>query len=338
MEGCVADADAADAVAVPTCTLSSGHSIPMVGLGTWKSGTENEVGNAVKWALEAGYKHLDCAACYQNEPEVGAAIAESLAAGLKREDIFITSKLWNSEHDPAHVKAAVQASIRDLQCQYLDLYLVHWPQNWEHVEEGAPLPHMSFSKNEDGSLKYTDVPLMDTWNALEACVDEGLIKSIGLSNFNETQIQEICHKGRIKPAVLQVEIHPFFQQEPLLQFAKAAGLAVTAYSPLGSGVEIHGMRVIDHPDLAAIGEKHGKSAAQVVTAWLLARGIVVIPKSVKQERIQQNLDVIFQLDEEDMSKITTLNADARAGWGGPQVERDGKLEARDIAHPQYPFK
>jgi len=332
MEGCLADAPALSAIS--TCKLSSGHSIPMVGLGTWKADKENEVGNAVKWALEAGYTHLDCASCYGNEAEVGTAFAESIAGGTQRADIFVTSKLWNSEHEPANVKASVQASIRDLQCEYLDLYLIHWPQNWEHIDG----QHVSFTKNEDGSMKYTDVPLMDTWAALEACVDEGLIRSIGLSNFNETQIQEIYDNGRIKPAMLQVEVHPFFQQESTVKFAQDLGLKVTAYSPLGSGAVINGMRVIDHPELAAIGEKHGKSPAQVVTAWLLARNIVVIPKSVKQERIQQNLDVIFTLDAEDIGKISALNADARSGWGGPLVERDGKMEARDISHPQYPFK
>jgi len=327
----VADAAASD-WKCDVQTLSSGHSIPMVGLGTWKADKENEVGNAVKWALEAGYTHLDCASCYGNEAEVGTAFAESIAGGTKRADIFITSKLWNSEH--AHVKASVEASIRDLQCEYLDLYLIHWPQNWEHVDG----QHVSFTKNEDGSMKYTDVPLMDTWAALEACVDEGLIRSIGLSNFNEKQIQEIYDNGRIKPAMLQVEVHPFFQQDSTVKFAQDLGLTVTAYSPLGSGAVINGMRVIDHPELAAVGKKHDKSPAQVVTAWLLARGIVVIPKSVKQDRIKQNLDVMFTLDDEDMSKISALNADARSGWGGPQVERDGKMEARDISHPQYPFK
>jgi len=323
---------------IPKTSLSSGPSIPMVGLGTWKSTNESEVSDAIKWALEAGYTHFDCAACYQNEHVVGAALGEALAAGTQRGDIFVTGKLWNSEHDPANVKAAVQASIRDLQCEYLDLFLIHWPQNWEHVEAGAPLPHMSFSKNEDGSMKYTDVPLADTWKALEECVDEGLLKSIGLSNFNEEQIKHISDTARIQPAMLQVEIHPFMQQEPLVQFAKAAGLAVTAYSPLGSGAEINGLRVIDHPDLIAIGAKHSKSAAQVVSAWLVARGIVVIPKSVKQSRIQENFDVIFELDAEDMATIAAINGDLRAGWGGPLVDRDGKMEARDVSHPQYPFK
>lgn len=337
MEKCIQEAPPAK-TSIPKTTLSSGFSIPMVGLGTWKSTNESEVSNAIKWALETGYTHFDCAACYQNEHVVGAALGEALAAGTKRDDIFLTGKLWNSEHDPANVKAAVQASIRDLQCEYLDLFLIHWPQNWEHVEAGAPLPHMSFSKNEDGSMKYTDVPLADTWKALEECVDEGLLKSIGLSNFNEEQIKHICDTARIQPAMLQVEIHPFMQQEPLVQFAKATGLSVTAYSPLGSGAEINGLRVIDHPDLIAIGAKYSKSPAQVVSAWLVARGIVVIPKSVKQSRIQENFDVIFELDAEDMANIAAINGDLRAGWGGPLVDRDGKMEARDISHPQYPFK
>lgn len=161
--------------------------IPIVGLGTWKGG-ENEVGQAVKWAIGCGYRHIDCAACYGNEVEVGAALKESIDGGVPREDLFVTGKLWNrcdprldgtyltsvhrSEHDPAHVKDALKMTLADLQLDYVDLYLIHWPQCWEH-EEGK---NRGFPKNEDGTLKYTATPLMETWTALEACVEEGLCK------------------------------------------------------------------------------------------------------------------------------------------------------------------
>merc|ERR1719183_2287764 len=145
--------------------------MPSVGLGTWKATEDNEVGNAVKWALGCGYRHIDAAACYGNEHEVGAAMKEVFDAGeIKREDVFVTSKLWNSEHDPAHVKPALTRTLEDLQLEYVDLFLIHWPQNWEHVEG----THVGFPKNEDGTMKYSNVPLMDTWRALEACVEAGM--------------------------------------------------------------------------------------------------------------------------------------------------------------------
>ena len=213
---------------------------------------------------------------------------------------------------------------------YLDLYLIHWPQNWEH-EDGA---NRSFPKNEDGSMKYTDIPLLDTWKALEQCVEEGLIKAIGLSNFNSAQIQTIIDGAKVPPAVLQVEIHPFHANERLVDFCKSKNIVCTAYSPLGSGVEVGGERVIDNAKLKEIAAKYDKSAAQLVSAWVINRGIVVIPKSVKEARIKENFDVKFVVSEEDMKAIGELNRDIRAGYGGPLVEG----QPRDIIHPQYPFK
>jgi len=311
-------------------SIVSSAPMPLVGLGTWKSDKESEVGNAVKWAAAAGYRHFDCAACYGNEAEVGAALKEVMDGGIARRDIFVTGKLWNSEHDPAHVRNALLKSIEDLQCEYLDLYLIHWPQNWEHVDG----TNRGFPKNEDGTLKYTDIPLLDTWAALEACVAEGLVKSIGLSNFNQEQIQTIIDGGNVRPAVLQVEVHPFFQQEGLVQFAHSKGIVVTAYSPLGSGVEIDGERVIDNAKLKEIAAKYDRSGPQLVLAWLIQRGIIVIPKSVKENRLKENFDVRFEISDADMAEIATINKDARGGWGGPLV--DGA--PRDQVHPNYPFK
>jgi len=183
-------------------------------------------------------------------------------------------------------------------------------------------------------MKYTDIPLLDTWKALEECVQEGLIKAIGLSNFNSEQIQAIMDGGTIAPAVLQVEIHPFHSNGPLVEWCATKNIVVTAYSPLGSGAEINGERVIDNAKLKEIGAKYGKSPAQLTCAWLVNRGIVVIPKSVKESRLIENLDVRFVIAEEDMKAIGEINGDVRAGWGGPLVE--GK--PRDIVHSTYPFK
>lgn len=215
------------------------------------------------------------------------------------------------------------------------MYLVHWPQNWEHVEA----QNAGFARNEDGSLRYTNVPLEETWKAMEACVDANLTRNIGLSNFNEAQIKAIMASCKIRPSMLQVEIHPFFSQNQLVEFAHSNQLAITAYSPLGSGAEIRGTKVVDHPKLKEIATRLGKSPAQVVTAWLLQRGVIVIPKSVKEERIKQNLDVYgIALTDEDVSAINALNANCRSGWGGPLVtDADGNDRPRDLEHPNYPF-
>lgn len=234
------------------------------------------------------------------------------------------------------MKPALEQTIKDLQCEYLDLYLIHWPQHWEHVEGTT----RGFPKNEDGTMKYGDlVPLTETWKAMEACVEAKLTRNIGLSNFNEEQINRIVAAAKVKPAVLQVEVHPFFSQEPLVKAAAAHNIAVTAYSPLGSGVAINGQTVVDHPKLIEIGQKYKVSAAQVVTAWLVSRGIVVIPKSVKKERIEQNFDVFsFKLDEDDVKGIRALNANTRGSFAGPLVTAaDGTVGPRDASHPEFPF-
>merc|ERR1712070_1117360 len=158
---------------------------------------------------------------------------------------------------------------------------------------------------------------MDTWEALEECVDSKLTRSIGLSNFNSTQVTEICSKAKVQPAVVQVEVHPFFNNKKFVEFTQEKGLCVTAYSPLGSGVVIGDERVIDNAKLKELGEKYEKSPAQMVTSWLMHRNIVVIPKSVKESRIKENLDVFFKIEEADLAAISAISVDLRGGWGGP---------------------
>ena len=185
-----------------------------------------------------------------------------------------------------------------------------------------------------------DTTLMDTWTAMEDLVAKGLVKAIGLSNFNSKQIAEICEKGKIKPAVLQVENHPYFSQEPLLKFCKEnGGIVMTAYSPLGSGATLDGFTVPANPTLGEIGKKYGKSAAQVAICWQKQRGVVVIPKSVTEARIRANCAVNFTLSDEDMAAIGALNKNNRIGFGGPKVDRgEAGLRPRDEAHPNYPFR
>eukprot|EP01065_Artemidia_motanka_P024773 TRINITY_DN2967_c0_g2_i1.p1 TRINITY_DN2967_c0_g2~~TRINITY_DN2967_c0_g2_i1.p1 ORF type:complete len:344 (+),score=127.52 TRINITY_DN2967_c0_g2_i1:58-1032(+) len=313
--------------------LHSGADMPLVGLGTWQA-PAGEVGNAVRAAVEVGYRHIDCAAVYGNEAEIGAVFADMFASGkVKREDLFVTSKLWNSEHRPENVESAVRTTLKDLQLEYLDLYLMHWPQQFEKVEG----TNRGFPRNEDQSIRYDQVPLAETWAAMEKLVEQGLVRAIGLSNFNSVQIKAIHEGAKIKPHVLQCESHPFFPNEPLFALARSLGIVCTAYSPLGSGAEIDGYTVANHPELKKVADRHGKSAAQVACAWQLQRGNVVIPKSVSKERIAQNFDVTFALSAEDMAAIAALDGGLRCGWGGPKVERDGKSVPRDLLHADYPF-
>ena len=190
-----------------TLQLNSGQAMPIIGLGTWQA-PAGQVGAAVKTALENGYRHIDCAAIYGNEAEIGAVFAEAFSSGLvKREDLFVTSKLWNSEHSPENVRPALELTLKELRLDYLDLYLIHWPQCFAKESEG----NRSIPKNEDGSIKYDlETCISQDVGGLESCVDAGLTRSIGLSNFNSEQIAGVCEGARIQPAVLQVEIHPIF--------------------------------------------------------------------------------------------------------------------------------
>jgi len=314
-------------------TLSNGVAMPLVGLGTWQA-PPGEVGSAVSAALAAGYRHIDCAACYGNEAEVGAALAAAFAGGLKREDVFVTGKLWNSEHAAEHVEGACKQSLTDLQLEYLDLYIAHWPQQFEKVEGTT----RGFPRNEDQSMRYADVPHGVTWGAMEKLVDAGLVKSIGLSNFNAVQVAAVHGGARIKPVCNQVESHPYFSQEPLIAACDALGVKVTAYSPLSSGQSVEGVTIFENAKLKEIGAKHGESAAVVAIAFQVCRGIPTFPKSIKAERIAANLAAGgLKLDEADMAAISALNGDARGGWGGPQVERGGNMEPRDLLHKDYPW-
>lgn len=313
--------------------LSNGHDMPLLGLGTWQA-EKGVVGEAVAAALDAGYKHVDCAAIYGNEIEVGNALAAAFKKGLDRKKIFITSKLWNSEHAPEHVEAACKKTLADLQLDYLDLYIIHWPQQFEKTEGSTA----SFPRNEDGSIRYANVPHIDTWSAMEKLVDAGLVKAIGVSNFNAVQVKDLCGRARIPPVCNQVESHPFFTQEALIKANAELGVKVTAYSPLGSGSTLAGGSVIDSPILKQIGEKHGKSSAQVAIAYQVVRGVPTFPKSVTASRIIENLAAgDLKLDEADMAAIGDLNQNVRGSWGGPKVERNGVAEPRDFLHKDYPW-
>uniref|UniRef100_A0A3B4GQF4 Alcohol dehydrogenase [NADP(+)] A-like n=1 Tax=Pundamilia nyererei TaxID=303518 RepID=A0A3B4GQF4_9CICH len=290
-------------------TLSTRQRMPVIGLGTWKS-TSGQVKQAVHTALECGYRHFDCAAAYENEKEVGEALA-----------------LWVG---PGKVSSAA-TSLADLGLSYLDLYLMHWPIAFQRGKELMP-------RKEDGSICYSDTHYRDTWTAMESLVDRGLVKAIGLSNFNARQTDDIISMARHKPIVNQVECHPYLSQADLLSHCRSVGVCVTAYSPLGSGdrpwASANEPSLLADPRLGAIAQRYKKTPAQVILRWHIQRGVVCIPKSVTPSRIQQNLNVFdFSLSEEDTKSIESFYHNKR--FIAPTVEV--KRVWRDAEHPHFPF-
>ncbi|WP_430610738.1 aldo/keto reductase [Enterococcus sp. DIV0876] len=262
--------------------LNNGQMIPQLGLGVFKVQDANDLRRSVTDALKSGYRHFDTAAIYHNEAWLGEALAES---GIKREELFITSKVWNSHTTYEDTITAFHESLKKLQTDYLDLYLIHWPS------EG-----------------YNE-----KWRAMESLYAEGLIKSIGVSNFEKPHIEKLLTTAKVKPAIDQVETHPYFQQKKLHDYLKSLDIAHEAWGPLGQGKG----HVLEDPTLAKIADAHNKSIAQIILRWHLQRDIVVIPKSIHTERIAQNIDVFdFTLTDEEMTLISMIDKNQR-GSGDP---------------------
>ncbi|WP_099221530.1 aldo/keto reductase [Listeria costaricensis] len=261
-----------------TVTLANGVEMPRLGFGVWKVKDGEEAVNSVKWAIEAGYISIDTAAAYRNEEGVGQAIRES---GKPRDELFITTKLWNADQGYASTLEAFETSLSKLGLDYVDLYLIHWPVA--------------------GKFK-------ETWRAFEKLYQEKKVRAIGVCNFHEHHLKELMADAEIIPMVNQIELHPLLSQEPLRAFCKEHDIVVEAWSPLGSG------QLLQNAELQKIADKYGKSVAQVILRWDLQHGIVTIPKSVHEDRIQQNADLYdFELHAEDMAAIDALNQNTRTG-------------------------
>jgi diketogulonate reductase-like aldo/keto reductase len=264
--------------------LNDGAKMPALGLGVWQAGPGKEARRAVGSALEIGYRLIDTAKMYGNERDVGAAVRES---GIPREEIFVTTKLWNDDHGYEAALRAFERSRRELGLEYVDLYLIHWPVTGERQE---------------------------TWKAFLKLRDEGRVRSIGVSNYTIRHLEELLPESPTPPAVNQVEFHPFLYQQQLLEFCRDRKIQLEAYSPLARG------RRLNHPGVMAVGARYGKTAAQILIRWSLQHGLVVIPKSVRPERIQENAQVFdFELKQEDMDRLDALDARSHVAWNPDEI-------------------
>ncbi len=293
-----------------TLTLNSGFEMPLFGLGTWES-KPGEVKAAVKSAiLDAGYKHIDCARVYGNEVEVGEAFSEIFSGTspkVKREDIFITSKLWNSDHDPKIVEETCRKTLADLKLEYLDLYLMHWGVSLVHNGEMHPA-------DKNGRVLLAPISIQDTWTAMENLVEKGLVKSIGVANFTGPMMIDLLSYAKIDPAMNQIELHPYNTQTQLVEFCQDMGVAITAYSPLGrmGAVNIPGMKLTEEKIITDLAKKYNKTPTQILLNWAVARKTVVIPKSVNPGRIAENMESFdFELSPEEVQHVSSLNKNFR---------------------------
>ena len=263
-------------------TLNTGNTIPQLGLGVFKIDDDAECERVVLDALELGYRHIDTAMIYRNEAAVGRALAQS---GIPRDELFVTTKVWNSDQGKDEAPAALATSLELLGLDYVDLYLIHWP---------AP-----------SRGRY-----VETWLALEDLAAQGLIKAIGVSNFEPEHLEDILEAGSVVPAINQVELHPAFQQRKVRAFGEERGILTEAWGPLGQGK----YELAELPGLNDLAKKHGKSIQQIVLRWHLQEGVIVFPKSVRKERLAENLDVFdFELDADDMAAMVAMDSGRRVG-------------------------
>lgn len=306
-----------------------GSRFPKVGFGFWK--VEQEKTAAIcEAAIKVGYRHLDCACDYGNEVEVGKGIASAVKNGVcEREDLWVTSKLWNTYHSAHHVQQACQKSLDDLGLDYFDLYLIHFPiaQRFVPFEKRYPPGWFFEPKALEPVIEEARVPLSETWQAMEELAKSGLARNIGICNVGTSQLRDLLTYAKIRPAVLQVETHPYLTQEKLLRYCKQEGIVYTAFSPLGAqsyfslGMAEPSEAVIEHKVIKDISKATGRTPAQVLLRWGVQRGTAVIPKTSNVNRLVENIDIFdFALDQKQMDAITALNKGRRFNDPGDFAE------------------
>ncbi|XP_063699732.1 1,5-anhydro-D-fructose reductase-like isoform X2 [Culicoides brevitarsis] len=298
----------------PTVKLNNGHQMPVIGLGTYLAKNKEGV-EAVKVAVDAGYRHFDTAYFYGNEKEVGEGLRAKISDGtVKREDLFVVTKLWNCFHDPKHVETAFQKSLENLNLDYIDLYLMHMPIGYEFRGYEEDL----FPTDAEGNLCFSDVDYLDTWKAMEKLMATGKVRSLGISNFNSKQITRLLEVATVKPVTNQVECYLQLTQKKLTKFCKDLDIVITAYSPMGRPHDFGTNPNIPKPALEdervkEIAKKYGKTTGQVILKYLIQElGVVPIPKSSNTERIKQNIDIFdFTLTPEDCKTLASLDNNVR---------------------------
>ncbi|KAL2809256.1 NADP-dependent oxidoreductase domain-containing protein [Aspergillus granulosus] len=305
-------------MATPSIKLSSGYDMPIVGFGLWKVNNDT-CADQVYEAIKAGYRLFDGACDYGNEVEAGQGVARAIKEGIvKREDLFIVSKLWNSFHDGERVEPIARKQLADWGVDYFDLYIVHFPISLKYLDPSVRYPPSWTT--EDGKVELGKATIQETWTAMESLVDKSLARSIGISNFSAQLLMDLLRYARIRPATLQIEHHPYLTQTRLVDYAQREGIAVTAYSSFGplSFLELqvkHAEKtppLFEHETITSIAEKHGKTPAQILLRWATQRNIAVIPKSNNPARLAQNLDVTgFDLEGSEIEAISALDRNLR---------------------------
>ena len=288
-----------------TLKLNTGSSIPALGFGTWQDADEQAA--AVETALKVGYRHIDTAIVYGTEPAVAKGIK---ASGVSRSEVFITTKLWNNAHHPDDVEKQLDTSLKNLDVDYVDLYLMHWPVAWKRGDE-------KFPRDSNGKLITEDIDYLDTYRAMEKVYHSGKARAIGVSNFSQAEMERLLKEASVPPAAHQYENHPYLAQHDFFAWHEKHGIHVTQYSPFGNSNPTYDKgknipKLIEDPVLVEIGKKYGgKSGAQVALAWGITKGRTVIPKSKTPSRIKDNFEGDFKLEAEDVKKIDGLDRKLR---------------------------
>lgn len=305
---------------IPSLPLNDADRMPAVGLGFWKV-PRPAAAELTTAAVRAGYRHFDCACDYGNEAEVGMGFRAALDQKLcRREELFVTSKLWNTYHAREHVRPAVERSLRDLSLDYLDLYLIHFPiaQRFVPFEVRYPPQWVFDSAAKEPRMEPARVPLAETWGAMEDLVRAGLVKHIGVCNFGVSLLRDLWAHAQIPPAVLQVELHPYLTQEKLLRFCRESTIAVTAFSPLAAqsyfsiGMARADESVLEQRVVRECAARHNRTPAQIVLRWGVQRGTAIVPKTTNHQRLRENLALFdFELSAEEMQQISALDRGRR---------------------------